>query len=163
MSEFEVCSSPEPEVAELREAEPDERLGPQPRRGRRREKKGPLLIVKIDFKRILQSRKWVEAKRAKGKPPSPIPELATAHKRKLPPAARKLAAAGVCRPASIGDAGDVFTFSEKPQRKVRDEKEKAKRAVLRTISKMTAENQIIRQRLISLSQSTDGDSPRGPH
>ncbi|GLD62001.1 uncharacterized protein AKAME5_001376000 [Lates japonicus] len=51
---------------------------------------------------------------------------------------------------SVG--GDVFFFSQRSNGKATNEKEKAKLAVLRTISKMLEENQLIRQRLIALRQ-----------
>ncbi|KAI9539203.1 hypothetical protein NQZ68_009280 [Dissostichus eleginoides] len=48
---------------------------------------------------------------------------------------------------------DVFFFSEKPTSRELNEKEKAKLAVLRTISKMLEENQLIRQRLAAVRQA----------
>ncbi|KAK5925344.1 hypothetical protein CgunFtcFv8_017875 [Champsocephalus gunnari] len=45
---------------------------------------------------------------------------------------------------------DVFSFSQRPTSRELNEKEKAKLAVLRTISKMLEENQLIRQRLAAV-------------
>ncbi|KAE8286152.1 hypothetical protein D5F01_LYC15832 [Larimichthys crocea] len=49
--------------------------------------------------------------------------------------------------------GDVFVFSQRTSSKTINEKEKAKLTVLRTISKVLEENQLIRQRLSALSQA----------
>ncbi|XP_078025375.1 uncharacterized protein LOC144463791 [Epinephelus lanceolatus] len=48
---------------------------------------------------------------------------------------------------------DVFFFSQRPTSTATNEKEKARLAVLRTISKMLEENQLIRERLATVSQA----------
>ncbi|KAM8732778.1 uncharacterized protein AB9X84_024729 [Acanthopagrus schlegelii] len=48
---------------------------------------------------------------------------------------------------------DVFYFSQSTPRKAINEKEKAKLAVLRTISRVLEENRLLRQRLVALSQA----------
>ncbi|KAL7394711.1 hypothetical protein ABVT39_002712 [Epinephelus coioides] len=48
---------------------------------------------------------------------------------------------------------DVFFFSQRPTSTTTNEKEKARLAVLRTISKMLEENQLIRERLATISQA----------
>ncbi|KAF1384461.1 hypothetical protein PFLUV_G00120480 [Perca fluviatilis] len=52
---------------------------------------------------------------------------------------------------SVG--GDVFLFTENPTSTAINSNEKVKLAVLRTISKMLEENQLIRQRLVTASQA----------
>ncbi|XP_036933889.1 uncharacterized protein LOC119007985 isoform X4 [Acanthopagrus latus] len=48
---------------------------------------------------------------------------------------------------------DVFYFSQSTPSKAINEKEKAKLAVLRTISRVLEENRLLRQRLVALSQA----------
>ncbi|KAK2849373.1 hypothetical protein Q5P01_009207 [Channa striata] len=55
-----------------------------------------------------------------------------------------------CRSVEV----DVFCFSQKPSSKATNQQEKGKHSVLRTISKMLEENQLIRQRLAALSQTS---------
>ncbi|KAM6952237.1 uncharacterized protein PEZ65_010713 [Lycodopsis pacificus] len=52
---------------------------------------------------------------------------------------------------------DVFFFSQRPTSTAKSEEEKAKLAVLRTISKMLKQNQLIRQRLATVSRGCTTD------
>ncbi|KAK9517837.1 hypothetical protein VZT92_023178 [Zoarces viviparus] len=54
--------------------------------------------------------------------------------------------------ASDSVVRDVFFFSQRPTSTAKNEKEEAKLAVLRTISKMLKQNQLIRQRLATVSR-----------